>query len=564
MLAAARASRPRPTRARATGSRGKAATRATTPGWAQRWSSTTTATTATWLLIGGVTRPSHGSTSRTTTPRRCVLRRGEAPDARRAYRDVRRTRRWWSCCATWSEHGFTNYIASGGDRDFMRADRAGALRHPAGRVIGSAESSFEYAATTTAHRARPQGGDATPRRRPAEAGPHLEPHRAAADPRRRQLQRRHRRCSSFARHGRRARRCACSSSTTTRSASSPTAGARRRARTPSSIVDSRALGWTVVSMRDDWSRSSLTDERRPVWIPGGRRSAWARTRTTPRRRRRSAVAVDGFWIDRAPGHQRASSPRSSTPTGYVTSPSGRSTRPTSRARRPRTSCPARSCSRRTRGPVDLRHLNQWWTWTPGACWRHPEGPGSDARRPRRTIRSCTSPTRTPRPTPRGPGRRCRPRREWELAARGGLDGAAYAWGDEPEPAGRAAGQLLARRLPVARRARATGTTAPVGSFPPNGYGLFDMAGNVWEWTADWYASRHDDADEPVLRPAQPARPARGELRPRAAAVRGPAQGRQGRLVPVRRQLLPALPARRAPPADDRHRHEPHRLPLRTP
>ncbi len=76
--------------------------------------------------------------------------------------------------------------------------------------------------------------------------------------------------------------------------------------------------------------------------------------------------------------------------------------------------------------------------------------------------------------------------QWELAARGGLDGATYTWGDEPEP-GRA--NFWHGEFPW-RPDRGYGRTAAVGSFAPNGYGLFDMAGNVWEWTTDWYSGRH--------------------------------------------------------------------------
>ena len=149
---------------------------------------------------------------------------------------------------------------------------------------------------------------------------------------------------------------------------------------------------------------------------------------------------------------------------------------------------------RTRGPVDLRHINQWWTWTPGACWRHPEG---QARRSpgARSIRSSTSPTRTRPPTPSGPGPRCRPRPQWELAARGGLDGAAYVWGDEPEPAGARLANYWHGDFPW-RAEPGYGTTAPVGSFAPNGFGLYDMAGNVWEWTADWYGGSEAASRDP--------------------------------------------------------------------
>jgi formylglycine-generating enzyme required for sulfatase activity len=155
---------------------------------------------------------------------------------------------------------------------------------------------------------------------------------------------------------------------------------------------------------------------------------------------------------------------------------------------------------RTRGPVDLRHLDQWWTWTPGACWRRPEGPGSTlAGRMEHPVvhvayedaaayaawADAALPTEA----------------EWERAARGGLEGAAFTWGDEPEPAGARLANYWHGDFPW-RAEPGYGTTAAVGSFAPNGFGLHDMAGNVWEWTEDW----HGGDEAASIDPAQPQFP----------------------------------------------------------
>jgi formylglycine-generating enzyme len=159
----------------------------------------------------------------------------------------------------------------------------------------------------------------------------------------------------------------------------------------------------------------------------------------------------------------------------------------------------------TPGPVDLRHLSQWWTWTPGACWSRPEGPGTSvadrADHPVVHVAYADAAAYATWVDARLPTEA-----EWELAARGGLDRAAYTWGDEARPGGRImANTWDGLDFPW----RSTGEsgwdrTAPVGSFPANGLGLYDMAGNVWEWTDDWWTERHPhDPDEPCCVPVDP-------------------------------------------------------------
>jgi formylglycine-generating enzyme required for sulfatase activity len=158
----------------------------------------------------------------------------------------------------------------------------------------------------------------------------------------------------------------------------------------------------------------------------------------------------------------------------------------------------------TRGPVDLRHLSQWWTWVPGASWRAPEGPGSstDGREEHPVVHVAYEDAAA---YAAWAGARLPTEAEWELAARGGLAGAAFTWGEEARPGGRImANTWDGLDFPW----RSTGEsgflrTAPVGSFPPNGFGLYDMAGNVWEWTEDWWAGHPSDPDRPCCVPVDP-------------------------------------------------------------
>jgi formylglycine-generating enzyme required for sulfatase activity len=161
----------------------------------------------------------------------------------------------------------------------------------------------------------------------------------------------------------------------------------------------------------------------------------------------------------------------------------------------------------TAGPVDLRHLSQWWTWTPEASWRHPEGPRSsvDDRLDHPVVQVAHEDAEA---YAAWAGERLPTEAEWEYAARGGLDGKAFAWGDEAVPDGRHLANFWQGEFPW-RNNEADGFagTAPVGSLPPNGFGLYEMTGNVWEWTADWYSDQHpEDADKPCCVPTNPRGP----------------------------------------------------------
>ncbi|WP_099038053.1 formylglycine-generating enzyme family protein [Mycobacterium neglectum] len=145
---------------------------------------------------------------------------------------------------------------------------------------------------------------------------------------------------------------------------------------------------------------------------------------------------------------------------------------------------------RTQGPVDLRHLNLWWTWTPGASWRHPVGPLSsvDKRADHPVVHVAHEDAEA---YAAWAGMSLPTEAEWETAARGGLEDAEYTWGDEPESPDQPMANYWHGEFPW-RPEKGYGRTAAVRSYPPNGYGLFDMAGNVWEWTTDWYGESRDD------------------------------------------------------------------------
>ena len=153
--------------------------------------------------------------------------------------------------------------------------------------------------------------------------------------------------------------------------------------------------------------------------------------------------------------------------------------------------------------VDLRDWSQWWRWEPGADWRHPEGPGStiEGRDDHPVVQVAWEDAVA---YAEWAGRRLPTEAEWEFAARGGHERREFAWGDQPLDQEDPQAHIYEGSFPMH-------TAAPkaVGSYPPNAYGLYDMAGNVWHWTLDWYhpdTYARDHARGVVENPTGPAEP----------------------------------------------------------
>lgn len=136
--------------------------------------------------------------------------------------------------------------------------------------------------------------------------------------------------------------------------------------------------------------------------------------------------------------------------------------------------------------VSYHDYSQWWSWVPGANWRHPKGPDSsiEGKDNHPVVHIAHEDAEA---YASWAGKRLPTEAEWEFAARGGKQSTSFAWGEELTPSGKYLANFFQGEFPhVNTRADNYLNTAPVGSFPPNGYGLYDMIGNVWEWSADWY------------------------------------------------------------------------------
>ncbi|HSJ59679.1 MAG TPA: formylglycine-generating enzyme family protein [Jiangellaceae bacterium] len=225
-----------------------------------------------------------------------------------------------------------------------------------------------------------------------------------------------------------------------------------------------------------------------VQVPAGRFMMGSRD-FYPEERPIREVEVGGFWLDEHPV-TNAEFRRFVKSTGHVTIAEQAPDPADFPGADPADLVPGSQVFTASSGPVPLDDWTRWWRWVPGADWRHPLGPDSklDGRDRHPVVHIGYEDALA---YARWAGKDLATEAEWEYAARGGLDGATYSWGDEFMPRGKVMANTWHGRFPWENlRPHGFDRTSPIGRFPPNGYGLYDVAGNVWEWTRSTWTSTH--------------------------------------------------------------------------
>lgn len=257
------------------------------------------------------------------------------------------------------------------------------------------------------------------------------------------------------------------------------------------------------------TQATLLTDPGLVWIPGGT-FRMGSDRFYAEEGPIHSVGVSGFWMDAVPV-TNAQFARFILETGYLTL----AERPLNPADFPGADpgllVPGALVFQPPARRVGLDDFTRWWSYRPGANWRHPLGPESslEGLEQHPVVQVAYEDAVA---FARWAGKVLPTEAEWEFAARGGLDGAVFAWGDEECPGGSFLANTWQGEFPW-QNLQLDGyeRTSPVGAFPPNGYGLYDVTGNIWEWTCDWYRPRHPrDAMKPCCVPMNPLSTVREE------------------------------------------------------
>jgi formylglycine-generating enzyme required for sulfatase activity len=225
-----------------------------------------------------------------------------------------------------------------------------------------------------------------------------------------------------------------------------------------------------------------------VWIPGGAFLMGSEKYYLEERPIHKA-RVDGFWMD---AHMVTNADFAAFvhATGYVTVAERAPRAEEYPGALPHMLVPGSTTFQKPKKRVSMTNHYNWWTWTPGADWRHPYGPDSSikGRDQHPVVHAAYEDVEA---YLAWAGKMLPTEAEWEFAARGGLDGAEFAWGDELIPGGKYLANFWQGEFPnVNHKLDGYEGTSPAGVFLANAYGLFDMIGNAWEWTSDWYQSAH--------------------------------------------------------------------------